>query len=215
MWRTSEGERVLGGAEWDLFREGLAGIWDDIDHSLENEDSFCCGITAFDHLQRNQKLALLALVGKALRDETVPMPALTAHTEGTVAAVFEYIRQSIETEIGLHQEPRNSPDATFWRDLVLAAYREVEEDWEEPLPEPTCDDPDEWSVLIDVLAEWILWDYDFDMEDCFLDSDPVVAEAKMKEMGIARDYYLQPAPDPSDAELEGIRDTLRKIASQP
>ena len=192
----------------------MAGIWDHIEASLE-EDSFCCGIKAFDHLQTNQKLALLALVAKALRDETVPMPELTAHTEGTVAAVFEYVRQSIEIEISFHQEPRVSPDATLWRQLVLAACREVKEDWEEPLPEPSCDEPDEWGVLIDVLAEWILWDFDFDMENCFLDGDPVVVQGKMKEMGIARDYYLQPAPDPNDAELKDNRDTLREITSQP
>ena len=75
MWWTSEGERVLRGAEWELFREGVSGIWDHIEASSE-EDSFCCGIKAFDHLQTNQKLALLALVAKALRDETVSMPEL-------------------------------------------------------------------------------------------------------------------------------------------
>ncbi len=63
MWWTSEGERVLRGAEWELFREGLAGVWDQIEDSKgDEEDSFAYGIPAFDNLQTNQKLALLALV---------------------------------------------------------------------------------------------------------------------------------------------------------
>src|SRR5262249_16909495 len=148
MWWTSEGERVLRGGEWELFREGLAGIWNHIQDSPVNDESFACGIAAFDNLQANQKLALLALVGRALRDETVPMPDLTAHAEATIAAVFEYIRQSIEIEIGFRMDPQVCPDAAFWRDLVLAACREVEENWEEPLPEPCSDDLGEWGGLI-------------------------------------------------------------------
>src|SRR5713101_2358762 len=203
MWWTSEGERVLRGAEWELFREALAGIWDQVEDSLENdEDSFVCGIAAFDNLHANQKVSLLALVGNALRDEAVPMPDLTAHAEATVAAVFEYIRQSIEFEIGFPMDQKVCSEATFWRQLVLAACCEIEENWEEPLPEPCCDDPGEWETLIEVLAEWILWDYDFCMEGSFLDGDPVVVKNNMKAMGIARDYYLQPAPDPTEEDLK-------------
>lgn len=141
------------------------------------------------------------------------MPNLTAHAEATVAAIFEYVRQSVEIEIGLDQG--DCPDATFWRQHVLAACREVEENWEEPLPDPSCDDPGQWDVLIDVLAEWILWDYDFCMEESFLDGDPVVAKKKMKEMGIPGDYYLQPAPDPTEKDMKDIRATLREIARRP
>jgi hypothetical protein len=67
---------------------------------------------------------------------------------------------------------------------VLAACLEVGEHWEEPVPEPHCDDHEEWSVFLDVLAGRILWDYDFCMEDSFLDVDPVVAKKKMREMGM-------------------------------
>src|SRR5260370_39000563 len=141
------------------------------------------------------------------------MPDLTANAEATVAAIFEYIRQSVEIEIGLDEG--DDPDATFWRRHVLAACLEGEENWEEPLPDPSCDDLGEWKVLIDVLAEWILWDYDFCMEESFLDEDPVVAKKKMKEMGIAGDYYLQPAPDPTENDMKDIRNMLREITRRP
>jgi hypothetical protein len=213
MWRTSEGERVLRGAEWDLFRKGLAGIWGNIEDFQEDEgDSFHFGIKAFDILQTNQKLALLALVGKALRDEAVPMPKLTAHAEATVAAVFEFIRQSNELEmfeIEMFDE-EGASDATSWRQYVLAACREVLEQWDEPLPEPSCDDPSKWDELIQILLERILWDYDF-MEDSLLDLDSTSSKEKLAQMRIARDYYLEPAPDPTDKDMKHIRDTLREI----
>jgi len=211
MWRTSEGNRILRGAEWELFRAGLAVIWDEIEDCLEGEDSFTCGIAAFDNLQANQKLALLASVGQALRDASVPMPELTVHGEATVAAVFECIWQSVELEISLSSDQTDNPDAVFWRQLILVACREINETWEEPLPGPDCDEPDVWEMLVDVLAERILWNSDFDMEEDFLDGDPVVAEQKMKEMGIAREYYVKPVPEPTEEEMSAIRATLREL----
>jgi hypothetical protein len=210
MWRTSEGNRILRGAEWELFRAGLAVIWDEIEDCLVDDDSFSSGIAAFDNLQPNQKLALLASVGQALRDASVPMPELTAHCEATVAAVFECIWQSVELEMGLECDT-GDPNALFWRQLVLAACREINETWEESLPAPDCDEPDVWEGLVDVLAERILWDSDFDMEEDFLDREPVSAEQKTKEMGIAREYYLKPAPEPTEVELSAIRTTLREL----
>ena len=38
MWWTSEGERVLTGAEWELFRLGLSTLWDDVEMSEDEED---------------------------------------------------------------------------------------------------------------------------------------------------------------------------------
>jgi hypothetical protein len=45
-------------------------------------------------------------------------------------APWEYNRQAVELEIELVQG--DCPDATFWRQHVLAAGREVETNWEEP-----------------------------------------------------------------------------------
>jgi hypothetical protein len=89
MWSTPLGERVLGGAEWELFRGGLSMVRDLVEEAKSSDDPEIgsVGVEAFDLLQPNQKLALLTLVGKALKDEGEPMPELTAHTEATVAAV--------------------------------------------------------------------------------------------------------------------------------
>jgi hypothetical protein len=127
MWWTPRGERVLRGAEWDLFREGLDGIWGLVEQSMDDPELFSSGVEAFDRLQPNQKLALLALVGNALKDEAEPRPELTAHTEATVAAIFHHIVDQVVLEIEMVAELGVYEEATLWRQLVLAAYREAEE----------------------------------------------------------------------------------------
>src|SRR3954469_25286130 len=133
MWWTPLGERVLRGAEWELFRDGLAMVCDLVEEAKSSDDpeigSF--GVEAFDWLQPNQKLALLALVGKALKDEGEPMPELTAHTEAAVAAVYAHIFSMIVVEIecapGSREDggdPSDVDDWFAWRRMALAAYLE-------------------------------------------------------------------------------------------
>src|SRR5215218_5415786 len=92
MWRTQIGSRVLAGAEWSLFREGVDTLWDQVEDAFRDPDIFETGVAVFDRLQPNQRLAAIAWVAKALHDETEPTPALSAVSEGTVAAVFAVIR---------------------------------------------------------------------------------------------------------------------------
>src|SRR5438105_4382457 len=85
MWRMNSGDRVLSEAEWNLFRVGLEMLWDYIeDDSDEDAGLSETGIRVFDVLQPEQKLALLADVGQALRDPAIPAPDLTAANEGAI-----------------------------------------------------------------------------------------------------------------------------------
>src|SRR4051812_18554708 len=146
MWWTPLGERVLRGAEWELFRDGLAMLVDLVEEAKASDDPEIgsVGVEAFDQLQPNQKLALLARVGKALKDEGEPMPELTAHTEATVAAVYAHVLAMIVMEIEFPPEsekvdgwddPEDTDDAFAWRRLALAAYLE---DGEEPEADGTA-----------------------------------------------------------------------------
>ena len=74
MWWTSAGERVLTGAEWDIFREGLSTLWDEVEMSEDEDPTGTTGIPVFDGLSKAERLALLALVAKGLCDETEPCP---------------------------------------------------------------------------------------------------------------------------------------------
>ena len=147
MWWTPHGERALRGAEWDLFREGLGTLWDWVEGSSDDPNIFISGTEAFDQLQTGQKLALLALVGRALRDEKMPHPDLTVNTEAVVAAIYRLITSEVVMEIDQSKglefvASLDSPEElTYWRRLVLAAHRQAELDDEaEAIANSTEDD---------------------------------------------------------------------------
>ncbi len=164
MYRTSIGDRTLGGAERRLFVVSLGMMTDflsDNDHNLD--------ITVFDDLQRNQKIAVLLGVSKALLRDDVPPPPLTAISEAAVAGVFRNIfawlaeeidpvaQQFLEQEFGGFEGASGSEDLS-WRTLVLDACREATD--LDDLPDVEHTDAEEWAKLIDCLRGQILWDPD-------------------------------------------------------
>jgi hypothetical protein len=99
VWWTPEGARVLTGHEWALFREGLDYCRTWVEETLDHEDDWEFGVQAFDVLQPNQRIAVLANVGIALTDKTVPYPDLTTHDEAAIAAKFRTVLDQIGLEI--------------------------------------------------------------------------------------------------------------------
>ena len=83
MYNTPAGERVLRGAERRLFVESLGMM---VDHLSTGDCDF--EVAIFDNLQRNQKVAALYTIARALLCSDSPAPRLTAVVEGTVASVY-------------------------------------------------------------------------------------------------------------------------------
>src|SRR5260370_32083275 len=121
MWRTSQGERVLKGAEWNLFREGLVELWDTVEDDFNCKDACKTGHAAFDALQPGQKLAMLALVGQALYDDALPSPEHPAHNEATIAAVVGQISLALVQEVTV-DESLSDEYAEVWPRSGLAAW---------------------------------------------------------------------------------------------
>ena len=128
------------GPEKRFFTESL-GIMADL--LSDGDDDF--GITVFDRLQRNQKIAELCSIARALLQQDEPAPVLTASIEAAVASVYQHAREMLVEEI---EEDASSSDRTWptWRELTLAAAREL--DVAEEFPDPQCNDKEEWDLLI-------------------------------------------------------------------
>lgn len=236
-WHTPRGDRVLAGPEGELFRDALMIITDWIDGDVDQEVALHeFGLPAFDSATARGKLALLADVGHALLVETDGCPKLTVVNESAIHAVFVALEQSVEHEIdhefdlanvGLEDgdwkdagfEDGGSEDAELedgewkvdksWRRQILETVSVIDSELE--LPDADCGDFDEWSFLIDVLRDRILWDRDFWAEPTFGDADPVKAHEARSRMGIDQNYFREVAPDPSDEELAAIRLRLRLL----
>jgi hypothetical protein len=221
MWWTSQGERVLNGTEWSLFREGLSCLWDDVEVSEEEDGPGTTGIAVFDELPKADRLALLASVAKGLTDEDEPCPDLTALTEGTVAAIYAHILYLIEVEIELQEEAMASGSSLrvrsrTLRQMALAAADQVGIDRRSLRVKSGSDWLVEWSELIDELRDRILWDdRDYLAGDAFLDLDPAVGDALKEQLGIAEDYFSAAPIEPTPAGIEEIRASLRRICRRP
>ena len=92
------GRRVLQGAEWDLFREGLSSLWDDVEAAEEEDGPGTTGM-AFSTNSRRRIPGAPCLGGQGFDRRRQTLPELTELSEGTVAAIFAQIRYHIEVEI--------------------------------------------------------------------------------------------------------------------
>lgn len=224
MWRTPEGNRTLRGPEARLVSGALAMMVDDLtavfDGCLESPADY--GIEAFDELSASARLALIHQVARHLLTPTPDTLPLSAATEAVVGAVFCQIRDSVELEVELS---RSAPGAagTRWRQEVLAAAQQdpAPEDLGRydylpdvetlDLPDVSCTDMAEWELLIDSLADRILWDRDYELAGTFVDLEPRRAESLRRSIGIDDDYFAIIAPDARDDQVPALLDAIRKL----
>jgi len=102
-----------------------------------------------------------------------------------------------------------APQETEGRSVILL-MDEDDRPWSPP--EVSSEEVDEWEFLVvECLANRILWDGDHEIGPELVDSDPAVSQSLMNELGIAENYYTAVAPDPTDEQLDSVRRTLRDV----
>ncbi len=209
MWWTSDGERILEGAEATLFQEALGVL---VDYVRQDEEGtiWQFGVPPFDTLQYGQKLAVLAQVGTGLLRKNEPSPKLTAVLEGAVAVLYALVWDMVQLEI---DDPEMAGRPPSWRQLVLDACRQ--RGIADELPVPNCGDFGEWEILIECLEAGVLWDADWDGGEMHLDADPETSRRLKELMRIDEDYYVDVPPDPSGKQLEEVLATLRELTRGP
>jgi hypothetical protein len=178
---------------------------------LLRTDDFAVDIPVFDDLQRNQKVAILHTIACALLRNDTPAPDLTAVIEGAVASVFEHARTMLRLECELPPDDEYFEDhESTWRELVLAAARELEL---EKLPSPKNRARREWDFLIECLEGTVLWDNDFEAEK-WPDASPEVSHPLNSILGIPENYYVDIPWDPSDEDAERLLEELHDLTSE-
>ncbi len=216
MWHTSEGDRVLDGEEAALFRAAVLALVERVKDERAEEPAYC--IQLFDELTWSQRIAVLEQVASHLLASTEKPPELTAVNEAAIGAVFEHISFEIDSEI-LH-----APHLVKWRQLVLDACLES---FGQPVGNCESDDDDDmptfpescqcarhelWHPAVQLLADRILWDRDYEMVAEFLDEPPEKAAMLRQIMGIDDNYFVVAAQDlMSDAEVQSSLKRLSKI----
>jgi len=222
MWHTSRGDRTLKGDEAELvsraIEEMVAALLMHVDDDFEDAATDCVsGIAVYDACTPSQRIGLLHDVAKHLLTETVESLPLSALTDATVAAIFIEIRDQIAIEIGLG-EGLTEEGRPSWRTMVLAAHRAVfpsraDRDDVAGNDEIVASSRDlrDWEVMVEDLADSILWDRDFEMAEVFLDIDPGVSRHRRRLLGIDDNYFTMVAPDPRPQEAFQLAARTRDI----
>jgi hypothetical protein len=178
-WHTPGGDRVLNPAEAKLFATAVANLVEQYQENPRDGLNYGYPLThgPFERLTTPQKLTILEEVVEALLTETPAPPPLVAVTEQAIYYVFCWICQQFDiVEDG----------EEFWGQMVLdalgrsgsASAQEVAEGKEAPFI--GCGDPEEWECAIEEVADRILWDRDWEMEEDKL-SPTVMALARIEE----------------------------------
>ncbi len=234
MWATPDGDRIISGHEAALIREAVAVMIDELE-LLVDQTAFPpleFGIPVWDSLTWQQKLATLDQVVRHLLQPTPSTLPLTAIYESAIGAIFEKIKCCIEVELDITDMEDESEfhDDDSWRTMVLKAHEEPRylEDGE-PLYESIDDDEDEdlgkgyyptspeddridcWFNIVEQLADRILWDRDYEMEDVFADVEPTESAAMKSYMGVEEGYYQQIAPDLRDDQVATVIQRVKAI----
>ena len=213
MWWTSSGERTLTGAEAALLRESIGDMTDSLHDEAEGlDDEWPCGVKLFDELSWQQRLFTLERVANALLTSDVPSPELSAVNEATVGAIFAMLRRNVVIELNEANDLHVSSafDAYYWRRLVAACQEPPGSD-DDFYVEVESADLEDWEILIASLGDRILWDADWDMPELFLDEEPDTSRGRRKMLGIHRNYFVSPAPDPLDKEVPTLFANLHQL----
>lgn len=168
------------------------------------------GVSVIDQLEANQQLACLVDVADALLDPDLEPPSLTAWREAMVAVLFDTVSTLVQFEL---EGWTVRGESTHWRRIIRDACREAGMELDEDFPAEDCDDLEEWQVLLECLADRVLWDEDWAHADDFLDLPPHEAQMRKAQLGIDDDYYTALPHDPADAEMEVLRGRLREIVA--
>jgi hypothetical protein len=164
-WNMSNQKKVISGKLKDLFAEGVYQCWEYIVEEID-----VCQFYAepqYEQMGKEEKIAALYFVWKALTDEAFAEPKQTAWSEATIFTVFKLVEMQLDIERD-YGESR-------WAELLESA-------WDEYL-EQECEydeDPDD-ETKIEHLADVILWDRDW--------QDIVVDPEIRGILGIDNGYY--------------------------
>lgn len=230
MWHTSDGDRVLSGKERTLFVHGAARLLDQLLEEARDQERAAdvaveTGVDQFDRLEVDARIVLLRDVVAALTDPDVHAPDLTAANEAAVYAVFRFLSTEVKSEIALEADHLSGDpeleapflslgnNPFYWRKMILAAYLEEvgPDDAEEENLDPACGDADEWNIKLEALADGILWDRDWEIEQ-IMDAPPDAAGAIKERMGIAPDYFVDAPGEPDVARVREAADFVRGLA---
>jgi len=236
MWHKSSGDGVLEGAGARLLKVAIAAYvdnlrgqecWDDDAQGWADDvrrNWFDVEHTA--RMEHGQRLHMIATVARALLDTAVPAPILTADNEAMVYQIYRFLCHEVDIDADTLDMVRGDPDEhpsherllMFSRNAIADAARKAglclgEGDECEHNPGPDTR-PETWHAIVEELADTVLWDRDWEMEENLADADPDRAHTVKTLAGIDGGYFTTPAEDPTPGQVSQAKAYLESIADE-
>ncbi|MEK7468981.1 MAG: hypothetical protein AAB074_16525 [Planctomycetota bacterium] len=210
MWKTPSGDRRLQGLERRLFLTGAVALEELLRVAIQTDDDVAVGVAPFDGLALDRRRWLLLQVAVALGGDG-PAPELNALSESAVMAVFFMVRINVGAEAGV--ESASSDVRARWRHLVRDAWmdrcsdqtRRYDRDEGYRQAESSYN-YQEWSDKLEDLADLILWDRDFELDESVADRDPRRAADARHALGIDSGYFRSVPEPPGEGECKELED---------
>lgn len=216
MWVTSDNELIptLPPAHAFLYRTA-AGFLSSTLGWNPNAAQDPIGVAAYDRLTVGQKQLTILEVSRALLDPNVEPPDVTGASCAVIDHIYHVLRYLVEVEI--------EDERTELREKLLEAMQE-EKYWEESQdipeeerdkldipPKVTDSDSDRWGDFIEALVETVLEDFDYSLEDEFMDMPPAASEQLKNQMNIDSDYFVHTPDDPAPEQFHAMRKEIREL----
>src|SRR5262249_6881999 len=72
-----------------------------------------------------------------------------------------------------------------------------------------------WDGLMESIKLRVFWDYDFNLDDVFLDLPPNSSNVGLRQMQIEPGYFMDIPEDPNEKQLISTRQTLARLLDLP
>lgn len=212
--------------------------WDDNPADQERVDEVrgdWLDVAHVARMEHGQRLHMIATVVHALLERSTTAPALTADSEATVYQIYRFLCHDVAVDCDELDVLHATPDANpvferllmSGRNAIAAAAREAglclsedpeccESETDAECPHnPGEDAPaEEWHAIVENLADRVLWDRDWEMEEDLADAEPDGADIVKRLAGIDEGYFTTPAEEPSERQVAQARTYLESIADE-
>ncbi len=219
MWMMTNDERTVTPQEWKCLKLGLILMQERLTMAKQYGDAYgMSGIAAFDDLTIPQRMALLANICMSLLDPAIPAPPRSSVQDGALAALLFAFWNQIEMELDLSDDDAypflesrrallDTLDATthpFPNETPSAEY----------LPDLLETDSEIWFGAFSSFEARFIDDVDY-LLDAVSDLPSERADDIKEELGLASDYFVTIAPEPSDRELITVRQVFARLLDMP
>jgi hypothetical protein len=232
------------GKHAELFRESIRRMMETLIESrinCEQEPAWTYDVPAFDNLNWQQQLGLLVGISRCVLKGDGAPERWNCNEKAACYAVYRNIQIQLEIQAefsGLSCSPlcnlteqlsldfdlgdpypldAHDVDPTPWKSLIELAYQEKCQldviEFDAPAEETeslSC-----WMEMVERLADDVLPDRDFELSEIMLDVAPSLGTAVKAALGIDDLFFVQPAKEPANCDIEPLFLELATLAGVP